>query len=304
LIQAAPLSAGDSIAVVSPSGPVLEHHLRSGREALERWGYDLIDFEPFLRHPRGFLAGHDHERVGNILRAWRDERVSAIWCSRGGYGAMRLLPRLEAHRNELAGNPKLLMGFSDVTALHLWFAGVVGIPTVHGPVLKSFEAQSEDIAHARAALTGRSADELVFRARPVRGGSAEGIALGGNLSLVVAMLTTPYCPALDGAVLFLEDVSEEDYRLDRLFTALRLSKRASSPAAIVLGEFSECGGTYVSESEIPDFVEELASEFGCPVVADFPMGHGRRNIAIPFGVQARVDGESGRVSFSSDAVAP
>jgi len=122
--------------------------------------------------------------------------------------------------------------------------------------------------------------------------------------LVTAMLASPFCPDLNGSVLFLEDVGESDYRLDRLFSTMRLSEQASKPAAIVLGEFTQCADVYVSEDQIPSFVEALASEFGCPVVADFPMGHGPRNTAIPMGVPVEVDADGGLVTFERDAVAP
>lgn len=300
----AALSKGDAIAVFSPSGPVLEEHIASGRSRLSSWGYELLDFAPYLRHDQGFLAGTDLQRYHNFMQAWRDTRVGALWCSRGGYGAMRLLPALADHADELRETPRLLLGFSDVTALHLYLAGVLEIPTLHAPVLKSFDLQSNWVETAHAALGGRDRIELTFDVRGVAGGKAKGTALGGNLSLVASMLASPYCPDLNGKVLFLEDVGESDYRLDRLFTTLRLSEHASKPAAIVLGDFTDCADTYVCEEDIPVFVEGLASEFGCPVVADFPMGHGSRNAAIPMGVTVEVDADAGRVQFECDAVAP
>ena len=121
--------------------------------------------------------------------------------------------------------------------------------------------------------------------------------MGGNLSLVVAMIGSPHTPDLNGSVLFLEDIGEVDYRLDRLFTALRLSEKCRAPAAIVLGDFTDCGGVYVPDEGIPAFVEELASEFGCPVVSGFPMGHASRNAPVPMGAVARVG--DGVVSFGS-----
>ena len=121
--------------------------------------------------------------------------------------------------------------------------------------------------------------------------------MGGNLSLVVAMLGSPHTPDLNGCILFLEDIGEVDYRLDRLFTALRVSKKCHAPAAIVLGDFTDCGGVYVPEEGIPAFVEELAREFGCPVVSGFPMGHANRNVPVPMGAMTRLG--DGVVSFGS-----
>lgn len=304
MIHPRPLSPGDVVAVLSPAGPVLEDHIEDGLALYRGWGYSTLDFEPFLRDRHGYMAGSDRQRARQFLDAWTTPEVRALACSRGGYGAMRLLPLLETQTQALLAEPRLLIGFSDITALHLWIGGVLNLATLHGPVLKSLSHQRKDAESLKDALSGRDKDSLEFAVDPVVPGIAHGRALGGNLSIVAAMLATRWCPDLNGSVLFLEDVGEVDYRLDRLFTALRISEKAHSPAAIVLGEFTNCGGVYISEEDIRRYVEELASEFDCPVVSGFPMGHGQRNATFPIGVEVEVDADRGSVRFESDAVRP
>ena len=235
--------------------------------------------------------------------------VDAVICSRGGYGAMRLLPSLDPER-ACARHPRLLVGFSDITALHLWMSARARVASLHGPVLKSVRLHpsagqdpNDSRGHLRRALLGQRGGFTVEGLQTVRPGRIEGPVYGGNLSLVAAVLATPYCPDLRGAILVLEDITEPDYRLDRLMTTLRLSERAQGLGGIVLGEFLECGGVYLDEEAIEEHIARLAAEFGCPVVAGFPTGHGARNVAVPMGVPAALDADAGRITFSTDAVA-
>ncbi len=312
LIHPPALRPGDKVAILSPSGPVTPTLLDEGLRTLASWG-----LEPWLHESTydrgekaGYLAGGDAVRLAALHDAFERPDVSAIICSRGGYGAMRLLDELDL--GALREHPKLLVGFSDITALHLYVAGVAGIATLHGPVIKSFGLHADDphtsLEQLRAALFGEriardgAAAPAVDGLRTVRPGRARGPVLGGNLSIVASMLASPHCPELNGAILVLEDVGEEDYRLDRLFTTLRLSEKAHSPAGIVLGDFTGCGGVYVNDEAIDGFVADLAAEFGCPVVADFPCGHGSRNVAVPMGVEATLDADGGTLTFDGDAV--
>jgi muramoyltetrapeptide carboxypeptidase len=301
------LEPGDTVAVVSPSGPVIPELMEAGLRALESWGLDVwVHEEVYARREwAGYVAGEDAARLDSLHEAFERPEVRAIICSRGGYGAMRLLDDLDVDR--ICAHPKLLVGFSDITALHLRLAGGGHIATLHGPVIKSFRLHDDDahqsLEQLRGALFGeRGPRPTVEGLSTVRGGIATGRVLGGNLSIVASMVASAHCPTLNGAILLLEDVGEEDYRLDRLFTALRLSEKASQPAAIVLGDFTGCSGAYVDDCDVDDFVARLAGEFDCPVVADFPSGHGSRNVAVPMGVQATLDADRGRLIFDSDAV--
>ncbi|QDG49252.1 LD-carboxypeptidase [Persicimonas caeni] len=303
------LRPGDTVAVVSPAGPVTPELLEGGIATLESWGLDIMLHDAVFerREWAGYLAGHDHVRLGSLREALDDPKVRAIVFSRGGYGTMRLLPELGLAA--LRDDPKLLVGFSDITALHLHLAAQVGITSLHGPVVKSFRLHDDDphdsLEELRRALFGLRGPRPRFDGlRTVRPGRATGPVFGGNLSLVASLVASPHCPDLNGAILVLEDVGEEDYRLDRLFTTLRLSEKARRPAGIVLGDFTGCAGAYVDDEAMDDFVARLAAEFDCPVVAGLPCGHATRNVPVPIGVGAALDAERGTLIFDGDAVTP
>jgi muramoyltetrapeptide carboxypeptidase len=302
----AALSEGSTVAVVSPAGPVVPDILEEGLEQLRDWGLEVrLDEDLYTREPdRGYLAGNDDVRRRAVQRALDDPEVEAIVFSRGGYGTMRILPDLEFATSD--GGPTLLVGFSDLTAMHLYVAGARGIPTLHAPVVKSLrmhEPGDRSLASLRGALFGtRAAPIAVDGLDRVTGGEATGRLLGGNLTLLVHMIGSPLCPDLNDTILLLEDIGEEDYRLDRAFTALRLAEKSRRPAGLILGNFTDCDGTFVEESELAQFVEVLGAEWEVPAVADFPSGHGSRNLAVPMGVEAELDADSGRVRITEDAV--
>lgn len=299
------LRPGDRVHVVSPAGPVVPDILDDGLQLLRRWDLDVVvDNDVYERRPPyDYLAGSDERRSRAFTRAWSDPKCRAIICSRGGYGAMRLLPHLDV--DWLVDNPRLLVGFSDITALHLYLAGVADLATLHGPVIKSLPLHDDDpfdsVGALRQALFATTAAPAPWPGlRTIRSGTATGPVFGGNLSLIIPLLATPYCPPLDGAILVIEEVGEQDYRLDRLLTALRLADNTDL-AGLVIGDFSECGGVYVDDDRFEAFVDHLARDFDCPVVADAPVGHGSRNMCFPVGVEAHLDADRGRLEFQSHA---
>lgn len=264
-----PLRPGDRVAVVSPSSPSDPELLAAG---IARWAEHCSisnDSDPFARN--GFLAGDDGLRGASLLAALRDRSVRAVLAARGGHGATRLLERDgEALIEALREDPKPAVGFSDVTALHaLW--SLAGVRSVHGPMVAAVGG-------------GASLDELLGVLRGAvpeawtglevwRGGEARGVARGGNLAVLVALLGTPYFPALEGSVLFLEDVGEAPYRLDRMLTSLRLSGALRGLCGVVLGEFSRCSPNAdgVTADEV---LRERLGDLGVPVLARAPFGHG------------------------------
>jgi muramoyltetrapeptide carboxypeptidase len=281
-----PLKRGSRVAVVSPSGPVLPEHIAYGLETLADWGLEVDVIEAYARDS-GYLAGSDSLRISALHRAFSGE-YEAIFCSRGGYGATRIIGDLQP-----ASNPWLI-GFSDITALHLRFWD--SLPCVHGPVLKSFQTQPDGTASLRRLLFDEPTQRR-FECTPVSAGAAQGRLLAGNLSVLVSCLDAPWFPSLDGRVLLVEDVGEVDYRLDRLFTSLRLSQKGRGLAGLILGDFNACAGVYVDETSIPDFLKRLAREFNIPAVSGFPSGHMDRNEPVRLGSMARIDGKTGIVEI-------
>src|SRR5690606_6581752 len=213
-----------TVAVVAPSGPVDAAALRRGVERLEGLGMKVVVGQHvFDRQDLPYLAGTDAARAADLQAAWCDPAVSAVFCARGGYGAGRLLPLLDWDAMRAAG-PKVLVGSSDITALHRAFAVELGVPTLHGPMPGSALLGGEEgpepdtLAHLRAALTGAAAP--VTGDRVLVPGRAEGVLSGGNLSLLASLCGTRYQPSFAGGIAFLEDIGEEPYRVDRMLTQL------------------------------------------------------------------------------------
>jgi len=246
-----------------------------------------------------YLAGSDARRLAELRGALADPGIRAVFCVRGGYGATRLLAQLGAHAPEGAAKP--LVGFSDITALHLWLQSH-GRISIHGPVL----TQLQRLPGATCARlfdlleSGRPAPPLNGTATYVRG-SAEGPLLGGNLSVFSRLLGTSFMPPLDGAVLLLEDQGERPYRLDRMWTHLQIAGVFARVRGIVLGSFTACEERDASYTSA-EVLRELAQSTGVPCAAGFPLGHGDVNEPVPLGVRVRLDADAARLSFLEAAV--
>lgn len=240
---------------------------------------------------KGYLAGDDARRAEEWREAVADPEARAIFCARGGYGAMRILPAIDPAR--LAESPKALVGFSDVTAIHAAL-NRGGVATVHGPVvtqlgrapddaLRHLEALLfEDPPHPGAWGVPAPGAGLVAE-RTVRPGRARGPLLGGTLTILAHLAGTPYAPHLDGAILLLEDVGEKPYRVDRCLTQLGLAGALERVAAVAIGRFTECddGGQLAL-----DVVRDAVRALGVPCVEGLPVGHEDANFAVPLGATA------------------
>ena len=249
----------------------------------------------FARHR--YLAGDDTRRLSELDSALADPDIRAVFCARGGYGATRLLARLAT-----PGPPKPLVGFSDITALHLWLQAH-GRISVHGPVLTQLGRLPPGTRERLfGLLESTSPAPALSGTLTCVGGVAEGPLLGGNLSVVTRLLGTPFMPALDGAILLLEDQGERPYRLDRMWTHLQLAGVFERVRAIVLGSFTGC-----EERDAPyssaEVLRELALATGLPCAAGFPIGHGEVNEPVPLGVRVRLDADARSLVFLEAAVA-
>jgi muramoyltetrapeptide carboxypeptidase len=246
-----------------------------------------------------YLAGSDDRRLAELHAALTDPGIRAVFCARGGYGATRLLRQLASSAPE--GVPKPLIGFSDITALHLWLQAH-GRISIHGPVLTQLPRLSAPTCSRLFDLL-----ESVRPAPPLSGtatyveGVAEGPLLGGNLSVFTRLLGTPYMPPLDGAILLLEDQGERPYRLDRMWTHMHLAGVFARVRGIALGSFTACeepGASYTSD----EVLRELAASTGLPCAAGFPIGHGDVNESVPLGVRVQLDANGARLTFLEAAV--
>jgi muramoyltetrapeptide carboxypeptidase len=285
-----PLSRGDVVRVVAPSSPFDPEQLARGVEVLERRLGLVVRRRDDLDARSRYLAGEDARRIAEWREAVADPDARAIFCARGGYGAMRILPAIDPA--PLLARPKLLVGFSDVTALHAAL-NRAGLATVHGPVLTQLgRAPEAAVAHLEALLR-RGAPAPATGAFPagaglagtatIRPGRAVGPLLGGSLTLLAHLCGTRWLPELRGAILLLEDVDEKPYRLDRYLTQLRLAGALEGVAAIALGQFPGCDTPSLRGAEL---VRELVAALGVPAIEGIPAGHQDANFAVPLGARA------------------
>lgn len=303
LVRPPRLAPGARVAVVATSGPVPEERLQNGLAVLRGWDLDPVVAPHVLdRHPEfGYLAGTDADRAADFQAAWCDPSVAAVLCARGGYGAQRMVDLLDWEALRAAG-PKVLVGFSDVTALHEAFATRLGLVTLHGPMAAGIDfiknARAQD--HLRATLF---APETVRTVTSGGGalvpGRARGVTFGGCVSLLAGELGTPHARTdARGGLLMIEDVGEEPYRLDRILTQLLRAGRFDGVTGIALGSWLDCGPY---EKLRPVFADRLGG-LGVPVAQEFGFGHGEGALTIPFGVTAELDAEAGTLTLDEPAL--
>jgi muramoyltetrapeptide carboxypeptidase len=299
LLRAPRLRVGDRVAVVAPAGPVPPDRLEAGLAVLRSWGLDVVLGEHVVsgRQRFGYLAAEDSARAGDLMRAWCDPTVAAVVCARGGYGVHRMVDLLDWRVLAMAG-PKVLVGFSDVTALHQAFAAHLGLSTVHGPVVTSLgDGDDESRARLRSLLLDPTPGLSItpIPARTVVGGQADGVLVGGNLALVAAEAGTPNRMPAAGSIAVLEDVREPVYRLDRLLTQLLRSGWFDQVHGVVLGDFSGDIAGGVTPETLDVLARDRLGALGVPVVAGAAFGHAARNLAFPLGVRAHLDADAGSV---------
>jgi muramoyltetrapeptide carboxypeptidase len=292
LIRASRLRRGDRVAVVAPAGPVQAGRLDAGLAVLESWGLDV----QVLEHARGtderfgYLAADDAARADDLMRAWCDPAVQAVFCARGGYGVQRMVDLLDWESLAEAG-PKALVGFSDVTALHQAFAARLGLSTIHGPVVTSLGGGDEESReHLRSMLFEPVAGTALTPAGavPLVAGTAEGVLVGGNIALLAAEVGTSNSLRAADSIAVLEEIGEEAYRLDRLFTQLLRTGWFDGVRGVVLGDFTDCA----SPEAVQDLVLDRLGPLGVPLLWGAPFGHEPRNLAFAFGVSAVLDADS------------
>lgn len=298
------LSPGDTVAVCTPGSPVTKDRLDAGVAALaER--YEVRVSEHALDRD-GYLAGTDDARAEELNRYFRDPDVRAIVLSRGGYGIMRILDRLDA--DALRRDPKIIVGYSDATALLAWALTAAGVRGIHGPMAAHF---AQLPAGDRQWMISLMESTEPAGAMPENAGAigapasepARGRLLGGNLCLLSHLLGTPHWIDTTGAILVIEDVGERPYAIDRYLTHLRLAGQLDSAAAVICGELVRCLPTVWQEGPSADrVVSERLEAAGVPGLGQLPIGHGDRNLAFPFGASAEVDFDSGQVRLLEAAV--
>lgn len=320
LLRPRRLSPGDTLGIVAPaSAPPEPKKVEAAVAVLERMGFK-IRLAPNVRKRHGFLAGNDRDRAADLMRMFTDRRVDAILCVRGGYGSARLLPRLDYAA--IRANPKIFVGYSDITSLHCAFLSRAGLVSFHGPMLNSdfadpkipeFTRESflrtlgatrseawEPRRDLSAGYTGKPAETL-------RRGVVTGQLIGGNLTLLSTTIGTPWEPPWRNRILFFEDIGEEPYRLDRLLTHLLNCGKLQQVAGIAIGINKDCEDPKAATMKEyrqtqADVLRERLRPLGVPVVAGLPFGHVPHNATLPVGARVTLDGNHGRLLLDQPAV--
>ena len=311
------LSAGDTIALVSPASATFNTvDLQIARESLQALGFTVKVGEHMLdRH--GYLAGEDKARAADINKAFADKSVAAVHAIRGGWGSARVLPYLDYET--IRRNPKVLIGYSDITALLLAIQGKTGLITFHGPIgLGRWDPWSLDY-YKRVLLDGErvtytnkqgisternSLTQVEFRIQTITAGKTRGRLLGGNLTVLTTILGSPYLPDWEDAILFCEDVREDLYRVDRMLTQLKLAGVLGKIKGFVFGGCSECGpgdgnyGALTLEEIFNDHIKPL----GVPAWQGAMIGHAQPQWTLPVGAQVEIDAAAGTIALLETAV--
>lgn len=310
------LRPGDTVGVVAPASPPLEAGaVPRGIGALEAMGL-RVRLGPHSLARDGYLAGSDRERAADLMGMFIDPEVRAIICLRGGYGSGRILPLLDYRA--IRRHPKILVGYSDITALHLAVNRLAGLVTFHGPMVAG------DLGGGLSAYSAGFLHRALFEPAPlgavgnppdapspatIRGGRASGRLVGGNLSLIVAGLGTPHAIETKGKILFLEDVGEEPYRIDRMLNHLRLSGKLGQAIGVVFGECTGCesGGArpvYPGAPDVRAVVTRALAPLGVPALFGLTIGHGTHKATLPLGVRGTLDSSAGILTIEEAATLP
>jgi len=294
------LRVGDTVAVVAPSGIVDRQRLDEGIAAIESLGLKVKVMGSVLKQ-YGYLAGEDRDRARDFQEAWTDPGTHAVMAARGGYGAGRMMRYLDFRL--LAPHKKVFMGYSDITALHLALWKKLRLVTFHGPMVQAGLHKPFNLEGVRDALfRGGPRGELRLpeggALKSLSGGYAKGDLVGGNLSLVAASIGTPFEIDTKGKVLFLEEVGEAPYRVDRMLCQLEAAGKLNQAAAFLLGDFTDCTPKEGSASlSLDEVLKGYLAGRGKPCLSGVPAGHGEFNATLPLGVRVAVDGDSPRLVF-------
>lgn len=299
------LREGATVGLIAPASPISDEKYQKAVENLTRLGFVIREGKS-LRARNGHLAGADAERLADLHWAFSDPEVEAVWCVRGGYGCTRLLPGVDF--GLIRRNAKPFIGYSDVTALHLAIGKKTGLVTFHGPVGAS-DYTDFTLNHFRRvlmlpsprheiALPGEGDILLGDEYRPeiITAGRAEGRLTGGNLSLLAALVGTPFCPSFRGKIVFIEEVGEQPYRVDRLLTQLLQGTDLAQAAGLALGVFADCQPKREEFSlTLSATLRDRLGGLGIPVVYGLPFGHISNQATLPYGTWAELDTEKGRL---------
>lgn len=290
VIVAPAVKPGDCLAVISPATPFDAAIFKAGIRWLEAQGY-RVKVDPDVYAQTRYTSGTAEQRAGIIMRALADPEVHGLIAARGGYGSVHVLPHLDL--SGFAAHPKRIVGCSDLTSLLSFVWQETGVVTYHGPMVSGALGRGPDDETARdfmALLAGEPSPSWQRTLEVLAPGDAEGVLVGGCLSLLRASIGTPYEFDATDAVLFIEDIREAPYKIDRMLTQLLLSGKFDGVRGVVFGLMEGCDAPEGAGYRLQDVVQELLRPLGVPIYYGYPSGHSEPNLTLPLGAQARMAG--------------
>ena len=315
IIKPPRLKAGDTVGLVAPATAAFQQIEQDiARESLEGLGLK-VKLGPHLMDRHGYLGGEDRARAADINQFFADSSVNAVWPIRGGWGAARLLPYLDF--DAIRRNPKIIIGYSDITALLNPIFARTGLITFHGPLGSGrwdawsldwvkrvlFDAEAVTFSNPKTTNARNVLTQIDDRTRAIAPGTAEGRLIGGNLTVLTAIMGSPYAPSFDGAILFVEDVQENLYRIDRMLTTLKLAGALSTIKGFIFGGCSQCApgegyGSLTIEEIFTDHIVPLK----VPAWQGAMFGHDQAQWTLPVGLAVRIDADARTVTMTEAAV--
>lgn len=315
------LKAGDKIGLISPGGFITEDELKESISNIENLGFEVVPGKNVLEK-FGYFAGTDEQRASDLNEMFLNKKVNAIVCTRGGYGCSRILPLL--NYDAIKSNPKILIGYSDVTALFYGIFSETGLITFHGPVATS-TFNDFSVNNFKNVLMSQQKNLTLFnptkmidgnseienknsnQIKIIRSGNASGVLIGGNLSIVVSLIGTPYDIDYTDKIVFLEEVGEEPYRIDRMLTQMIQSKKFDKAAGIALGVFSKCEAKpnqsgITNSFSLMEVLGERLYPLGIPIIYGMSFGHIIDKFTLPFGINAKLDVDNQTLTLLESAV--
>lgn len=291
------LRAGDNIHIVSPSGAIQPGFIDGATKLLSSWGLKVTEGK-YARTAYGRFSGTKDERVADLQQALDDPNVKAILCSRGGYGLAQIIDKIDF--SSFAKSPKWLIGFSDITILHNAITAL-GIASMHGIMTKyltELPEESDQITSFKNLLFGTPSNFSIKPEAENRLGQAEGKLIGGNLSVMMGMRSTPFDLDFHNNILFIEDVGEKPYQIDRMMQSLRLSGVLKQISGLVVGQFSDYDEDPLMMQSVAEIILAAVSEYDYPVCFNFPAGHVDYNLSFVLGEQAELFVETDKVHLN------
>jgi muramoyltetrapeptide carboxypeptidase len=294
------LKIGDTVMIIAPSSPPDVEKVMKMKQTLEQVGLHVL-IGKGVTEKRGYLAGSDENRVSDLHEAFSDPEIKAVLCANGGYGSGRLLQDIDFEH--IKNNPKIFWGYSDITALHIALQQKANLVTFHGPMMQ--ECGADDVPTETLGSFKQLLEPLSFTftasetdTYPAFSHSVTAPMTGGNLTVLTSTIGTPYEMDTKGKILFIEDIQEEPYRIDRMINQLRLARKLEDCKGVILGDFKDCGPQKRQASlTIAEIVYDHIVPLGLPVLSGFPIGHCSPNYGVPFGVPVTINGADQTISF-------